>query len=448
MYKGITGILIPILVVLIIGTGFWGYQENQEKNSILIKAENQYQRAFHDLNFHIDALQDELGKTLALNSRKQISSCLASVWRLAYTAQSDLGQLPLTLMPFNKTEEFLAKIGDFSYRIAIRDLDTEPMTENEYKTLNTLYKNSIDIQNDLQKVQEKVIANQLRWMDVEIALAQEEKQMDNTIIDGFKTIDKKVEEFPEIDWGPNINYLEEKKKEKGKNLKGKTVSAEDAKNKAISFLGISLSDNIEVNKSGKGSDYEVYSILIKNKNTVHLDVTKVGGHVTWMIINREIKEKKLSTQQTIDKGNEFLKNHQYTSMIPVRIDQYNNSIIINYAYQQDNVVIYPDMISLKIALDNGEVIGFQSSEYIFNHKKRNIPSPKITKESLKNKVNPNLNITSIRQVLIEDFNGKEILTYEVTGEIGKNTYRIYINAITGIEEEIQKVTPGESIIEY
>ena len=43
--------------------------------------------------------------------------------RLTSEARSDVGQLPLTLMPFNKTEEFLANIGDFSYRAAIRDLE-------------------------------------------------------------------------------------------------------------------------------------------------------------------------------------------------------------------------------------------------------------------------------------------------------------------------------------
>lgn len=38
-------------------------------------------------------------------------------------------------MPFNKTEEFLANIGDFSYRAAIRDLEKEPLNDQEYKNV-------------------------------------------------------------------------------------------------------------------------------------------------------------------------------------------------------------------------------------------------------------------------------------------------------------------------
>ncbi len=115
MYRRIAAVLFPVAVLALIGTAVWGYKENQEKSSLLIKAENQYQKAFHDLNFHMDKLQDELGKTLALNSRKQLSNSLTNVWRLSFAAQNDLGQLPLSIMPFDKTESFLARIGNFSY---------------------------------------------------------------------------------------------------------------------------------------------------------------------------------------------------------------------------------------------------------------------------------------------------------------------------------------------
>ncbi len=71
MYKRLSIVMFPILLVALIGTGFWGYLEHQEKNSVLIKAENQYQRAFHDLSFHVDKLHTEIGNTLAVNSTSQ-----------------------------------------------------------------------------------------------------------------------------------------------------------------------------------------------------------------------------------------------------------------------------------------------------------------------------------------------------------------------------------------
>lgn len=446
MYRVLTGILIPVLAIALIGTGYWGYQENQEKNSILIKAENQYQSAFHNLNYNMEKLQEELGKTLVVNSRRQLSPSLANVWRLASIAQSEVGQLPLTLMPFNKTEEFLAKVADFSYRIAIRDLSKEPLNEKEYKTLTSLYQNSKEIRKELDHVQTNVIDKQLRWMDVEIALAEEDKQMDNTIIDGFKTIDKKVEEFPEIDWGPTITSLDEEQKEK-KNVKGKLITKEEAMKRAAAFLKIESNVQLEVEETGKGTDYEVYSVSRKGKETVYLDITKHGGYVVWMMINREIKDKNLTVNQAQNKAIAFLKDHGYQSMAPINITEYDNAIIFDFVYQQNGVMIYPDLVSVKVALDNGEAVGYQSVDYIYNHRDRVIPAVKINQEAAKTKVNPNVKILNTRLTLIENFDGKEVLTYEITGKFNESVYRIYINAENGDEEMVEKVDENEFVVE-
>lgn len=134
------GLLIGLLTVALIGTGYWGYKEHQEKNAVLIHAENNYQRAFHDLTYQVDLLHDKIGETLAMNSRKSLSPALAEVWRITSEAHNDVGQLPLTLLPFNKTEEFLSNIGKFSYQTAVRDLNKDPLTDQEYETLKNCIK--------------------------------------------------------------------------------------------------------------------------------------------------------------------------------------------------------------------------------------------------------------------------------------------------------------------
>lgn len=65
----IRGILIAILGIAIVGTSYWGYKEHQEKDAVLLHAENNYQRAFHDLTYQVDQLHDQIGSTLAMNSK-------------------------------------------------------------------------------------------------------------------------------------------------------------------------------------------------------------------------------------------------------------------------------------------------------------------------------------------------------------------------------------------
>src|SRR5699024_4244781 len=101
-------IMITALSVAVVGTAIWGYQEHQEKNAILIQAENTYQRSFHELSYHMDLLHDKIGSSLAVSSKERLSPQLVEIWRLTSEALANVGQLPLALLPFNKTEEFLS----------------------------------------------------------------------------------------------------------------------------------------------------------------------------------------------------------------------------------------------------------------------------------------------------------------------------------------------------
>ncbi|HJV46535.1 MAG TPA: germination protein YpeB [Bacillota bacterium] len=444
MYSKIAGVLTPILGVGVIGLGMWGYQENQEKNSILIKSENQYQRAFHDLSFHVDQLQDELGKTLAVNSREQVDGSLSNVWRIASMAQSDVGQLPLTLVPFNKTEEFLSKIADFSYKAAIRDLNKEPLSENEYQKLKNLHQSAMQVQSELHDVQTKVIDHHLRWMDVESALASEHQNIDNTIIDGFKTIDKTVDEYKDVDFGPGVQTLENQKRFDEKNLTGGPISADQAQQKVIQFLGDQAkSAQIKVDKTGKGYDYSAYSVSVQpanSKETMHIDVTRKGGHVAWLLDNRDVPEAKLTIDQAKQQAKAFLDQHGLKNMENYVAETYNNIAALTYVYTVDHVRVYPDIVTIKVALDNGEIVGYQGENHIFNHKENiQISTPKLTQDQARAKVNPQFKVQEVRKAIIRSDLGKEVLCYEFVGSVAKQTFRVYINAENGKEETIQKI---------
>lgn len=441
MYKRLAAVTLPIALVALVAVGVWGYQENQEKNSILIKAENQYQRAFHDLNFHIDHLQDELGKALAINSRKQLAPCLTNVWRLAYSAQNDVGQLPLSLMPFNKTESFLSDIGKFSHQVAVRDLNKEPLTDQEYKTLQKLYDRSNSLQQELQKVQTNVINDNLRWMDVEMAIASEEKNTDNTIVDGLRTIDEKASAYSEVDWGPGINDINAREKENVKQIEGAPISAKEARKIAANFVGMNKTDGVQVVKS-KSKHFPVYSASVKkprSNDKLSLDITTKGGHVVWMLNNRDVKERKLSLKSGQQNAEKFVKQRGYDSMQTVGYDDYGNEAAYTMVYEQDGVSVYPDLLNVKVALDNGEVMAFESSQYASNHKKRDIPKPKLNEKQALSHVNPNLKVDNTSLAIIALENGEEALCYEVLGTLGKSRYRIFINADSGDEEKVEKL---------
>jgi spore germination protein len=443
------GIAIAVLVIGIAGTAYWGYQEHREKTAVLINAENNYQRAFHDLTFQIDLLNDKIGTTLAMNSRSSLSPQLAEVWKITSQAHSDVGQLPLTLLPFNKTEEFLANIGNFSYKAAIRDLDKEPLTEKEYGTLKTLYKQSGEIQQDLRQVQHMVLKNNLRWMDVELALATEKGKADNTIIDGFKTVEKTVESYSETDFGPaQINL--QLRDENFKKLQGKKISKDDAIKITRRYAPLGNEGKVKVAENGKGSDYGFYSVSILNPKTnleASMDITKKGGYPIWFLLDRDVKKQVISLNDASNKAITFLKDNNFANLDLFESAQYDNIGVFTFVGNQDGVRIYPDAIKMKVALDNGEIVGFSAEDYLKSHKAREIPKAGISLEEAKKKINPNLKIMDQKKaVILNDLNA-EVLCYEFHGVMGNDTFRIYINAEDGTEEKVEKLHNAEPVYE-
>ncbi len=115
---------------------------------------------------------------------------------------------------------------------------------------------------------------------------------------------------------------------------------------------------------------------------------------------------------------------------------YEGQAVINFAYEQDGVIIYPDLIKVKIALDNGEVIGFEAEGFLINHHKRNIPKPKLSEEEARERLSETAKVERGRLAIIPTAGNEEVLCYEFKVKFGKDNYLIYINANTGKQEKI------------
>ncbi|TBL79774.1 germination protein YpeB [Paenibacillus thalictri] len=443
MYKRLSMVLFPVFLLALVGVGFWGYQEHQEKNSVLIKAENQYQRAFHDLSFHVERLQTELGNTLAVNSSSPdaYKKGLINVWRITSQAQGEINQLPLTLLPFNKTEEMLSNTSKFAYQAAVRDLSKQPLSEDEKSTLTALYEHSKEISKQLRETQDKVLSNNLRWMDVEMALATQKEPQDNTIIDGFTTVDKKVSEYSDLKFSPSS--LNSNKNRNTKIIGGQEASPEEVKDKAGKLLGIADTSQFTVVENGANTDYNTYSVTGPMPNTtdgVHMDFSKNGGELLWFSASRDVPEKKLDMRQARDAAAQFLDTRGYPGMTATSYQEYNNVANINFATKKGDVINYLEKLTVNVALDNGDMIGMQANDFAMeHHAERTMPKPTVSAEEAKKSLNPNFVITGEALALIRNELEQEVLCHQFTGKINGSAYRFYINAETGAQERVDNL---------
>jgi len=177
-------------------------------------------------------------------------------------------------------------------------------------------------------------------------------------------------------------------------------------------------------------------VKTKNNADISISISKKGGHVILMNSNREIELQVLTMEQANKKGKEFLNSHGFPNMKETYYLKEGGIVTINYAYFQNEVIVYPDLIKVKVALDNGEVLGIETTGYLNSHAERVLNSPKITKDEVKENLNKNIEIQSEGLAIIPTEWKTELLCWEFKGKVDNTDFLVYINAETGREEDI------------
>ena len=186
------------------------------------------------------------------------------------------------------------------------------------------------------------------------------------------------------------------------------------------------------------------AVLFLDDENMNISISKKGGHVIYMNTNREVNAEILSQEEATQKGKEFLENKGFSNMQETYYITQEGITTINYAYMQDDVIAYPDLIKVKVALDNGDILGIETTGYLNNHTERDIHNIQITSEEAKENLNPKLELTSERLAIIPTEWQTEILCYEFKGNVDDKEFLVYINADTLQEEKIYILlnTPG------
>ncbi|WP_085523529.1 germination protein YpeB [Tuberibacillus sp. Marseille-P3662] len=433
----VKNIIIGILVVGLAGSGYWGYQQHQQKENIKNMTESNYQGAYHELTYYVDKIHDRIGSTLAMNSRQSVDPALADVWRLTAMAHSNVGQLPSTITSFNDTEEFLSNIGQFSYQNAIKDQGKTTLSDKEYQTLEKLYSQSDQVEKSLRKVQSDVVNNNLKWMQ---AGKTNDQQQDNQLVSDIQSVDQKVAKF-ENDWGPEMDRASFDDAGALNKLDGEEMSKDEAVKKAKKYLKVTDVSNVAVQRSGKGSDYKAYYINMDaaGKGTsFDVTMTQKGGHIVSFMKNRDIKNANLSLYQASQKAKAYLKQFGYENMQLVKSDQYNNHGVLTFVKSKKDKRLYPASIRLKVALDNGHVLAFDATDYLAN-KDLNVKdkSFKLSKKKALKQLNGKVKVQETHHAIFQNESGDFVPCYEFLVTKKQDTYRIFINANNGQEEKVE-----------
>jgi len=446
-------LIIPgILVLALIATGVWGYNQYRDKNDYRNALNNEYQRLFYDTKAHVENVQVSLSKALLADSKEQNVLLLSGIMQQAYLAQDKLGQMPIDHGDVSKTEKFLTQVSDYSYALIRDHLEGKDLDSKQRESLFKLQNYTAYLSEELAQLHNSVMKGQLSFQKIrrggEDKLEQANEDMLNT---SLVKLEEEMTKYPELIYdGP---FSDQVLGAKPKGLGTGKVTLDKAKEIATKFIGNEKVSEVSSFEEGEQmnttSNIPAYTLSVGLENQskergLYISVSKTGGKVIWMVNPRAVDKINLSIQQAEKRALKFLEEKGYSNMETNYSLKYDGVALFNIIYKDGDVTVYPDLIKVKVALDNGEIVGFDAAAYLIRHQDRDIPEPKLTQEEARGKVRLDFDISSIRLALIPKGGNTEILCYEFKGKYRGDDFIVYINALTGQEEQILRVIKDEN----
>lgn len=105
--------------------------------------------------------------------------------------------------------------------------------------------------------------------------------------------------------------------------------------------------------------------------------------------------------------------------------------------------VYPDMIKVKVALDNGQILGMDATSYWMNHVERTLPDVAISRAEAAELVSAQLAVENVQLAVIPTEGGGEKLCWEVEATFGSGRFFVYLDGQTGQETQIFRVIETE-----
>ena len=435
---------IVVLLVLTAITGYYAFSLREKYNNL---NNNNCTEALSNLVNYVNSVENYLAKSMISKSSEHAAQTLTQVWRDSNLAMVYLSRIPLQDDGLSQTAKFLNQVSDYAYSLSTKNINGEQLTDEDFQNLESIYNYSVSLENTLNQLSDELYSGEINWESLNTnGNTQFAQSVDNVNI--FSNIDGNLNDYEGLIY--DGAYSDHVNKTEKLGLIGNDIDEEQAKNKVRDFFGNDNIENIDSNGFIENANIPSYdfSVKLKDKQEKYsIMISKKGGHVVETSLDREVKEEKMSQEEANEIGKKYLSDRGFSNMQETYFIKQANVVTVNYAYNDNGVIVYPDLIKVRIALDNGEVLGIETSGYLNSHTKREYVEPKISIEEAREKLNPELEILSENMAIIPTEWKTEINCYEFKGKVEEKEFLVYINVETGKEEDILVIldTPGGTL---
>lgn len=394
---------------------------------------DQNARGFYDLVGYVDNIDVNLSKFMASNDDGVRQKLLGDVRVQSNLAVENLSSLAIKDDSKYYTTKFINQTGDYAKYLGEKLMSGKPLTEKDVLTIESIYETNRYIKESLDELTGEIDEN------FDFSTIYEGKD-DNVVIKRFKDLESKSVEYPHMVY--DGAFADEIKSGNAESLKNeKEVSESEATDMLKKyFSNLTLG---EVTLTGDINDEVLsgYNFTAVDGDGVQIDaqLSKKGGKLMNFNYYKECSALNYDLEACKKIADEFLKKAGLKNMKAVWVLEDGANATVNYAYEQDGVICYSDLVKISVCRERGAVNGMDAKNYYLNHKVRKLATPLIKLGEAQSRLNGSLTVQKSSLALIPQNGGSETLAYEFIAGKGDDTYYVYIDALTGAEADIFKV---------
>lgn len=415
--------ILFLLVYTVVVLAVFSFGKVTENDQLSIALSTQYAKTMTDASEKLGELDTAVKKTLLFNESEGSSKAREDIWRLSSDIKNSVSSLPLDQSFSTSWLNYLGRLGNYA-----KQADRNEDHAEYHKVMMQASENLGVLSDEWQIATAGMVGGQLSIGDWVDRLDASKSEHD------WSGMGTAVKQYTESDFPLTASESDSMKKMELKQLGDAKVSKEEAIARFKKLFPTVSKGVIGVESSKPGSPYPFYHLRFSDENAIgYIDVTEKGGHVLSYLAERSFGAEVETFEELKKKATTFLKNAGYTDLIfeEARENKTAWHMVFVRIEPEYKAKVFSDTIHLKIAKDNGEVIGLDASEYI---RKENIKTQPLKQINWKEFFHEGVKIINEELAYVEDEQLNQRLAYYLTvtkeehGEIG--TYAVVVDTET------------------
>lgn len=431
--KIITTLSITTALLALSTTGFAIGFGISQSNSMKYQnqLENVYESNFYSLLDSVNNLDNKLSKLNNSTSSDYQRKLLLEASSNASEAEISIASLPLSQNDIEETVKLVNQISGYTTTLADKLAKGGELSQDDLETLQNVGQTVDALKTQLNDFARKLDKGYV-ILDASMNIDTDSNEFSRTLA----SLKNNNVEYPTMIYdGP---FSDSVVNSEIKGLSGENISKEDAQDKVLKNFKDGASIEYVGNTEGRFNTYN-FRVTNSTEEKLYVQMTQQGGNILTVSGAGLNGLHSIDFKQASKIALEFASINGIENGVIVWSDTLDNDVYLNIAPTSKNIVLYPDLVKVKVNLVSGTIVGYDATSYFTNHTSRNLSKGSFTETEAKAKVPDKFEIVSSRYALVPlDYN-REVVCIEVQATDSENTFYFYYNVQDGILENVLKV---------